>query len=118
MNVPCMCCKKPLEDPTKAKLFAEVFCCESCFTLAQRMMERALADMNSLRLMMQELIRQALLEGTLQFQPSPPGEVSKGALLTQLVQMAESRAWPSQTSTDSTSLDAPSVAGRNTLSST
>jgi hypothetical protein len=119
-GMPCMCCKKPLENPSEARIFAEVFCCPTCYTVAARTMERALADMNSLKVMMLELIRQGLLEGRLQFQPSPVGEVPRGALLTELLQMAESTKWRSQISTTATSPDAPTpdVDGKDTLSST
>jgi hypothetical protein len=112
----CLSCNNAV-PAGEGKLFAEVFCCPNCYTRAERTMERALADLQNLRIMMKDLIRQALLEGRLQFQPEPAGDVPKQALLSRLAMLAES--WPqSQSSTESTSPAAPSVAGSASSSPT
>lgn len=83
----CLSCKKPVQG--SGKLFAEVFCCDSCFTLAARFMERVEQDLVFLRVMMKEAIRQGLLEGKLQFSVESLADVPKQDLLTRLAELAE-----------------------------
>lgn len=85
-----MNCQKNV-DTGEAKLFAEVFCCPDCFTIAERTYHRLEAELRKLLVMSKETIRIALIEGKLHLAPGENKDVSKEDLLQMIVQMSEKK---------------------------
>lgn len=83
----CMSCGESVAH-NEGKLFAQVFCCEGCYTVASRFMERAERDIASIKLMMTEVVRHGLLSGELQFSSGDEGPVEEEDLLGKLSNMA------------------------------
>lgn len=62
----CMNCKKPTQ-PSSAKLFAEVFICETCYVLADRLDRKIEKELKQLQLLTRDKIREALVTGTFHY---------------------------------------------------
>jgi hypothetical protein len=84
----CMHCHKPVPDED-GRVFAEVFVCASCYTIAERLYHRLEAELRRLLAMSKETIRIGLIEGKLSFESAPAEEVSKAELLQMIVKMQE-----------------------------
>jgi len=111
----CMCCRTPV-PPDKVKLFAQVFCCETCYAVAERFMQRAIADLDNLRVVLTDVIRHGLLTGQLQFRTEQPAEPAVDDVLTEVVRLAQtSPQWTRRSST--TSLPAVPAVGCESSSS-
>lgn len=111
MNLPCLNCKKEVEQNT-GKFFAEVFLCGDCHTQAEHFFNRLGKELQYLLVMAKESIRVALVQGKFVFPESPAGEPSKRAVLESILQMEERRertakeqAWPTASS-ETTSVSA------------
>jgi len=124
-GLPCMNCKRQV-DPEQAKLFAEVFVCEDCHTMAVHFWDRMELELRYLLTMAKESIRIALLEGKFSFPEGVAQEVSKTDVLQAILQMHEAREKAQcrtdsqdQTtlSTESTPLIAPELGAQESASS-
>lgn len=99
-ELPCMNCKHPVAT-NAGKFFAEVFLCEKCFTMAEHFYARLLRELQFLVTMSKEAIRVSLVQGKFSFPEGPAGEVSKRAVLEEIMRMEEARSqsqekpWPS-----------------------
>jgi hypothetical protein len=106
MNLPCLNCKKEVEQ-NAGKFFAEVFLCDGCCVQAEHFFNRLVKELQYLLTMAKESIRVALVQGKFVFPEAPAGEPTKRAVLESILQMEERReriakekAW-STASTDS-----------------
>lgn len=86
----CMNCHKEVE-PGDAKIFAEVFCCPTCFTIAERTYKRLEGELRKMLVMSRETIRVALVEGKLHLPEGETQDVSKEDVLRMIVQMTEKK---------------------------
>jgi len=75
----------------QGQFFAAVFVCASCFSMASRLHERSMHELQMLQTMLREAIRLSLLEGRLRLSGAPDQEVSKRDVLRAIVQLAEDR---------------------------
>jgi hypothetical protein len=107
----CMNCKR-LVEPSRAKLFAEVFVCEDCHTMAVHFWDKLDRELRYLLVMAKESIRLALLEGKFSFPEGGAQEVSKREVLQAILRMQEARE-KSQCPTELQGLVTPSM--ENTL---
>lgn len=83
----CVNCGK--ETPSdKAKFFAQVFCCEDCYTIAMRLLERGDKELKMLLLLLKESIRVSMVNRTLSFSPEQLGDMPREDLLEALQKMA------------------------------
>lgn len=73
MALTCVNCNQPVEQ-NDAKFFHGVFLCSTCFTMADRMYERARKELTGLLVMLKEGIRIALCDGRLHFAEKQAGE--------------------------------------------
>ncbi len=87
MALPCLNCGAEV-DPALAKVFAGVFVCETCHTVAVRLEQRATRELNSLLVLQREAIRIALIEGRLKLGPAEASrELTKKEVLEQVVDL-------------------------------
>lgn len=86
----CMNCKQPVEQD-KAKLFAEVFVCESCHAMAVHFWLRMERELQYLLTMAKESIRLSLLTGKFSFPEGEAQDVSKTDVLQAILQLHEAR---------------------------
>lgn len=87
-GLPCMNCRKPTADED-GKVFAEVFVCSTCYTMAERMFHRLEGELRRLLLLSKETIRVALIEGKMNFENATEQEIPKEDLLKMIVQFSE-----------------------------
>ncbi len=90
MNLPCMNCKRDVEQ-NRGKFFAEVFLCESCAEMAFHFFSRLTRELNFLLTMAKESIRLALVQGKFSFPEGPSGEPPKRAVLEEILKLEEAR---------------------------
>ena len=89
--ISCMNCRKDVPE-VDGQVFAGVFVCPICFTLASRLFERSQRELKQLLSMLQEAIRIALVEGKLHFAEGTTLEdVSKKDLLEAIVALNSRR---------------------------
>lgn len=86
----CLNCQRDVA-PDEGRLFAQVFVCPRCFTMAERLHDRSMRELAMLQTMCREAIRVALVQGRLQFATGPDEEVSKTDVLRAIVQLEEAR---------------------------
>lgn len=87
--LPCLNCQTPVE-PKDAKIFAEVFVCPQCFSVAERLEQRAAEELKALLLILREAIRVALIERRLILGPAEPlRDLTKKEVLEQIITLAE-----------------------------
>lgn len=86
----CLNCKAAVPQD-EAKIFAEVFCCANCFSLAERTYGRLQEELRKLLLVSKESIRIALLEGKLHLGEASNKELSKEEVLREIVRLEELR---------------------------
>jgi hypothetical protein len=87
MSLTCLNCKKPV-DGKKAKLFAEVFLCVSCHSIAVRLYERGESELRMMLVVLKESVRLAALKGELQFAVHHVDDMSKEDLMSRLARLA------------------------------
>jgi len=87
-NLTCMNCGGDV-DPSEAQVFAGVFCCQKCFTSAERLDARMARELDALKLMGREAIRIALATGKLHFGANKVEDMNKTDLLRAIVQLQE-----------------------------
>lgn len=90
MQLRCLNCNQEV-PADQGKIFAEVFVCGACFSMATRLYERSMHELKMLQTMLREAIRLALLEGRLNFSAGPDQEVPKRDVLRAIVELAEER---------------------------
>ncbi len=90
MNLPCMNCKKEVEEG-QGKFFAQVYVCPSCHEQAQHFHNRLVRELNFLLVMAKESIRLALVQSKFSFPEGPAGEPSKEQVLKEILLMEERR---------------------------
>jgi hypothetical protein len=89
--LPCLNCKT-LVDPAAAKVFAGVFVCPTCHTVAERLEQRGTQELKALLTMQREAIRIALVEGRLQLSTTDLSrEPTKQEVLQEVLRLAEQR---------------------------
>lgn len=88
MALTCLNCDASVVD-SEAKIFAGVFCCPICYSRAERLEENLQLELRRLMTMTRETIRIALVEGKLHFGADSDKEVSKTALLQQIVKLED-----------------------------
>ena len=87
--LPCLNCKAAV-DPAQAKVFAGVFCCPTCYLVAQRLEERCTRELKMLLITQREAIRIALIEGKLVLGPAEANrELSKQEVFQEIVRLQE-----------------------------
>jgi len=92
--MPCMNCHLPTTEED-AKVFAEVYVCSACHTIAERLFFKCEGELKRMLLVLKEAIRIALVEGKLQYGPERPLEdIPKGELLKMIVQLSEKKNEP------------------------
>jgi hypothetical protein len=89
-----MNCRKPV-DEKNARVFAEVYVCPDCYTLAEHLFDKCSAELKRMLLLLKEAIRVALVEGKLQYGPERPlDDIPKAELLKMIVQLSEKKNEP------------------------
>ena len=92
MGLPCLSCKQDV-SPAESKLFAEVYLCSNCFTIAERLFRKGEAELRMMLLVLKESIRLAALKGQLQFSLQDLDDMKKEDLVSHLAKLAaEARA--------------------------
>lgn len=87
--LPCLNCKAPV-DPPKAKVFAGVFVCPTCYEVAERLEQRGTAELKALLTLQREAIRIALVEGRLHLSLADVSrEPTKREVLQEVLRLAE-----------------------------
>lgn len=87
----CMNCHKPTSNED-GRLFAEVFVCPNCYTLAERLYQKTEAELRGLLLVLKDKIREYLVQGKLQYSTEPAGKpLSKRDLLQAIMSVEEQR---------------------------
>ncbi len=92
--LPCMnskVCGNVSVDPKQAKMFAEVFVCPSCYSLAESVDAKLRADVKRMELMVREAIRIALVEGKLSPAAASLDDLPKTELLKEIVRLSEKK---------------------------
>jgi hypothetical protein len=90
-ELPCMNCKKPVPSD-EAKIFAEVFICNTCYEQAVRFWEQTEKELKYLLVMLKESIRVSLIEGRFSLpEVGDLKEVSKRSVLEEILRMNEYR---------------------------
>ena len=85
----CLNCKVPV-NPSQAKIFAGVFCCETCFLAASRLEQRCALELQRLLTLQREAIRVALLEGKVTLGSAGANrELTKREVLQQVLTLQE-----------------------------
>lgn len=88
-SLPCLNCQTPVESE-KAKTFAGVFVCPTCYEVAARLEQRGTKELKALLTVQRDAIRIALIERRLVLGPADPlREVSKREVLEQIVKLTE-----------------------------
>lgn len=89
-----MNCRTPVQEKN-GKVFAEVFVCPTCYTMAEHLHTRCEGELKRLLLLLRESIRVALVEGKLHYGPARPlEEVPKAELLKMIVELTEKKNGP------------------------
>lgn len=86
----CMNCGKATPE-SDAKVFAEVFVCSTCFTMAERVFHRLEGELRRLLLVSKEAIRVALIQGKLHFELTEEKDIPKDELLRMIMQFSEKK---------------------------
>lgn len=87
--LPCLNCQKQV-DPQESKVFAGVFVCPTCYSVAERLEARATEELKSLLTLQREAIRVALIERRLALGPAEvQRDLTKKEVLEQIVQLSE-----------------------------
>ena len=86
----CLNCKADV-PADEGRIFAQVFVCPRCFSLAESFYERSLYELRRLEVALRESVRLALLEGRLQFSAAPDHDLSKRDVLRAVVLLEELR---------------------------
>ena len=60
-GLPCMNCRRQVSQ-LEGKFFAQVFCCPTCFSISERLLQTAQQELEGMLLIMKEAIRIALIE--------------------------------------------------------
>lgn len=94
-GIPCMNCGKATPEG-EAKLFAEVFVCETCFTMASRLYEKTEAELRGLLLVLKDRIREYLVQGKLHYSMNVQPPLSKRDLLQAIMMVEEQRHGPAK----------------------
>lgn len=85
----CINCHKPVSSH-EARLFAGVFCCLTCYTVAEHLLLQSEMYLRRLMALTKESIRVALIEGKLHH-GTDNKELSKRDILEMIVQMSEKK---------------------------
>jgi len=114
VGLPCLNCGNPT-DPDNVKLFAQVFVCPDCYTIAERLLTRGEQTLTLLRSLLKSSVRMAILEKKLQFigqaaEDMPDvdflGELSRLAQQVRQEELQKAKAGcPNQTSSSTTSVN-------------
>jgi len=90
----CMNCRKPTSNE-EGKLFAEVFVCPTCYTMAERLYKRTEGELRGLLLVLKDKIREYLVQGKLHYSTAEAeAPVSKTDLLKAILAVEEQRNGP------------------------
>lgn len=127
MGLSCVNCRRDLES-NQAKFFGDILVCEECYIIATRLCEQAKKELSWLLLMHKELVRNAIVRHELRLsEREPQEEVPKEDLIAALARMAKHarktgttcspQLTPATPSTGSTKLNASSVGGPPSSSS-
>lgn len=91
MGLPCQNCHKDVA-PEDAKIYAAVFVCPDCNTIAMRFEERIMKELKNLQLIARESIRIALVKGELILgKANPLQDLSKKEVLESIIKMSEAK---------------------------
>lgn len=89
-GLPCMNCHQPTTE-ADGKVFAEVFVCTTCHTMATRLYQRLEIELKKLLAISKESIRLSLVQGKLHYGTAEEEEPSKQELLKMIVQFSEKK---------------------------
>lgn len=87
-GIPCVNCKTPV-SPDDAKMYAQIFLCESCARTAEVVSTRFDQSIDRLKVIKHELIRHMLVAGQLQLNAAEASEMSRKDLFSVLSKEAE-----------------------------
>lgn len=85
-GLPCLNCGKAVTEED-GKLFASCFVCPDCYFIAARFMENGRKELSQLLVLLQEIVRQQIVKGTLQLSPRLSESPSKRDVLEAIVRM-------------------------------
>ena len=88
MDMPCLNCRKEVA-PNDAKIFAGVFVCPTCNTMAEHFYAQAQHKVTALLVGLKERMREALVEGRFEFAEGLEGEPSKKEVLEAILKLME-----------------------------
>lgn len=86
--ITCMNCHEGVPE-IAGRIFAEVFVCPRCFTLAEATYNRGAAELKATLTFLKEVIRERLIKGELQLAEKPPEEMSHTEVLRMVTRLQE-----------------------------